>query len=187
VFLLDVEQAHPRDLRHGSNEGRLLRHFRAACRRFGAEQPALEIEFRCIGDIFFAFNGARGRADDGAVEPMADEDMDSMISEILEIHKRALVSPKRLHAELIQMAPAARAIWLADGIVDCTLPAFLQTSATAAEKAQLRNIEDSRKRDRGGGAQLTASVKPGEFFCKTRFCRTRLVSLCFPPSVSGFF
>jgi hypothetical protein len=56
---LDVEQAHPRDLRHGSKEGRLLRHFRAACRRFfGAEQPALEIEFRCIGDLFFAFNGA---------------------------------------------------------------------------------------------------------------------------------
>ena len=148
-FLFDLEKIQAADVRHAAKEGRILKNFRAACRRFfGAHDEFLESQLRRLADVWLAYTSNRN--EQGLV---ADEVLDAVVEEGMEVHKAMSKRLMALHADAVAMPSTAKKVWLSAGdVLDQRLPVHLRSAAAAAEKAENHVVEknagQSEKRGR---------------------------------------
>lgn len=146
LFLFDLKSITAFSCRHRSSEGRILKDFRAACRRFfGRVDEELDALLVRLGDIWLAFTGVK--IEDGSVE---DESLDALVEEAFDLH--TIMSKKLLsmHAEARSMPTTAKRVFLSAGdVLDGRLPVHLRQAAAAAEKAEAQHL--GRLEVDGGG------------------------------------
>lgn len=176
LFVFDIAKIQAKDVRHGIKEGRLLRHFRASCRRWWKkEDEELEEQFRRLADIWLAYTAVRDV--NGAI---ADDDMDQCVAEAMPIHQIMSKRLMSLHADATNMPKLARRVFMSAGdVLDTRLPKHMQIAADRAEKAESRALEKlggggggggSKKRERDEGPP--PKIEAGNFWCQA--CKKQL-------------
>jgi hypothetical protein len=186
LFLFDMDDTfNAGSCRHGVREGRMLKAFRAANRRwFDKEDPELEALLVQMGDVWLSYTrptlvpATAGVSADAprvyqAVVP--DELLDACVEAAFTIHTAMTKLLMLKHAIKTDMPETARAVFLqAGGIVDNRLPMNLRGAAAAAEKAEIHkrsrdgDKDDGRKeRRRFGGEDRREKkhVADGNFWC----------------------
>jgi hypothetical protein len=162
LFLFDLELKDALSVRHVSREGRLLRDFRAACRRFfKCEDPVLEGMLVRLADIWLAFTSVK----DG--EQVSDDMLDRCVEEALGVHREMAKALALRHADATNMPAVARRVFLAAGeVLDLRLPTHLRAAATAAEKAESQQVGRkvfSEKRFRDETLESDGGRRAGRF------------------------
>ena len=175
LFIFDLKSIMATCVRHNAKEGRVLKDFRASCRRFfGAVDASLEKDFQRMADVWLAFTATRiTDSKDGVIGEVPDDMLDALIEEALVIHKQMVKRLTLLHVESSDMPETAKRVFLASGdITDVRLPFHLRGAAAAAEKANSYSITNAngkrtRSPSRGAAAGGAASTDSAlTFFCK---------------------
>lgn len=143
LFIFDNCSLGPKDLRHLKKEGRLLREFRAACRRFfDHEDEDLERDVRALGDLWLSFTSQRNQ--EGHVP---DDLLDALVEEAAAFCRPMAQRLMEKHANAQHLPRTARRVFLLAGsVLDSRLPTHLRQAAIAAEKAEAQ----ARSRLQGG-------------------------------------